>query len=413
MKRAFLLPLLLAACVSGPTLVLSPQPKADDGCPAAELGDIRSVAILPFAKSVERRSETYTPPAAGRVPDKPVYRYLDDDGAAATAAVESALTGRFKVVERRDLQKVVDEQRLQVTGLVDAREAVTLGKLAGADAVLMGQVDHAYAGYHNKTEGGSWVGTYVPRAELSLRLVEVESGRVAWACRISRSALSYAQRPVVLDMRKVLREPGRYDAAMMGNTVEERIGAVLKSAAGDAVGLLGAGGREAFWASLHGLCGKSFEGRIAAKTGGSGGPDPFEGKRLVMHVRQCSDGEVRVPFHVGEDRSRTWVFTKTASGLRLKHDHRHEDGSPDKATMYGGDSSGPGTAERQSFPADAHSKDMFVRDAIPQAVENVWVVGLVPGKTFSYALTRPGREFRVEFDLTRAVDAPPPPWGSR
>lgn len=168
-----------------------------------------------------------------------------------------------------------------------------------------------------------------------------------------------------------------------------------------------------FWGALGVLCGKSFEGRIAAKTGGGSGPDPFEGKRLVMHVRQCSEGEVRVPFHVGEDRSRTWVFTKTASGLRLKHDHRHEDGSPDKATMYGGDTSGPGSAERQSFPADAHSKEMFVRDAIPQAVENVWVVGLVPSKTFSYALTRPGREFRVEFDLTREVAAPPPPWGAR
>lgn len=168
-----------------------------------------------------------------------------------------------------------------------------------------------------------------------------------------------------------------------------------------------------FWGALGALCGNAFEGRIAAKTGGGSGPDPFEGKRLVMHVRQCSGGEIRVPFHVGEDRSRTWVFTKVPAGLRLKHDHRHEDGSDDKATMYGGDTAEPGTAQRQSFPADAHSKEMFVRDAIPQAVENVWVVGLVPGKTFSYALTRPGREFRVEFDLTRAVDAPPPPWGSR
>ena len=239
MKRALLLPALLAAaCASGPTLVLSPQPKADGGCPAADLRGIKSVAVLPFAKSVERRSEMYTPPAGGRVPDKPIYRYLEDDGAAATAAVEAALTGRFKVVERRDLQKVVDEQMLQATGLVDAREAVALGKLAGADAVLTGQVNHAYAGYQNKTVGDSWVGTYVPRADLSLRLIEVESGRVAWACQISRSAMSYAERPVVLDMKKVLREPGRYDAVLLGNTVEERIGAVLKAAASDAVGLL-------------------------------------------------------------------------------------------------------------------------------------------------------------------------------
>lgn len=170
--------------------------------------------------------------------------------------------------------------------------------------------------------------------------------------------------------------------------------------------------QDAFWNNLTALCGQAFEGVIGAKVGGGPGPDPFEGKRLVMHVRECSASEIRVPFHVGEDRSRTWVFTRPAGGLRLKHDHRHADGSPDAATMYGGDAAGPGAAARQSFPADRHSKEMFVRDKIPQAVENVWVIALEPGKTFSYALTRPGREFRVDFDLARPVEAPPPPWGA-
>lgn len=170
--------------------------------------------------------------------------------------------------------------------------------------------------------------------------------------------------------------------------------------------------QDAFLANLAALCGKAFEGRIAAKVGGGSGPDPFEGKTLTMHVRECAPGVVRVPFHVGDDRSRTWVFTRTASGLRLKHDHRHEDGKPDAMNLYGGDTAEPGAAERQSFPADRESKDMFVKGGIPQSAENVWVVDLVPGKTYSYALTRPGREFRVEFDLTRPVEPPPAPWGA-
>jgi hypothetical protein len=45
-------------------------------------------------------------------------------------------------------------------------------------------------------------------------------------------------------------------------------------------------------------------------------------------------------------------------------------------------------------------------------VENVWVVGLVPDSTYSYALTRPGREFRIDFNLANPVENPPPPWGS-
>jgi hypothetical protein len=30
---------------------------------------------------------------------------------------------------------------------------------------------------------------------------------------------------------------------------------------------------------------------------------------------------------------------------------------------------------------------------------------------FTYRLTREGREFRVDFDLTKPVPAPPAPWG--
>ena len=136
--------------------------------------------------------------------------------------------------------------------------------------------------------------------------------------------------------------------------------------------------QDAFFAKLAALCGKAFEGRSAANAGGGAGPDPFEGKTLVMHVRECSETEIKVPFHVGADRSRTWVFTRTGAGLRLKHDHRHEDGKPDAVTMYGGDTAGPGTAEKQSFPADAFSKDTFVRAQIPQSGANVWVAGLSP-----------------------------------
>lgn len=86
-------------------------------------------------------------------------------------------------------------------------------------------------------------------------------------------------------------------------------------------------------------CGQAFEGRVTEAVPAD---TVFSRAALVMHVRECSADSVRVPFHVGADRSRTWVITRTAAGLRL------------------------GTARR----------------------------------------------FRVEFDLTRPVTPPPPPWGS-
>ena len=169
--------------------------------------------------------------------------------------------------------------------------------------------------------------------------------------------------------------------------------------------------QDLFFQRLSSLCGKAFEGRIASPPVEADAA--FAGKRLVMHVRNCSANAIRIPFHVGEDRSRTWVVTRTGAGLRLKHDHRHEDGSEDKLTQYGGDTLGEGTAARQEFPTDAFTKDLFVRENIPQSLPNVWAMEVHPARMFAYELRRPGRFFRVEFDLTTPVTPPPPPWGHR
>lgn len=170
-----------------------------------------------------------------------------------------------------------------------------------------------------------------------------------------------------------------------------------------------------FLAALATHCGQAFAGRIVANEPKAAAPDPFEGKALVMHVRGCNDPtrELRVPFHVGGDRSRTWVLTRTTTGLRLKHDHRHEDGSPDKLTMYGGDSVAAGSAVRQEFPVDAESIALFEREGSLASVTNTWAMEVEPGSRFLYELSRPGgRLFRVEFDLSKPVAAPPAPWGA-
>jgi hypothetical protein len=168
--------------------------------------------------------------------------------------------------------------------------------------------------------------------------------------------------------------------------------------------------QDQFFSRLSALCGRAFEGRIASPPVEA--DRAFAGQRLVMHVRDCSSDTIRIPFHVGENRSRTWVVTRTAAGLRLKHDHRHEDGSEDRLTQYGGDTVAPGTAARQEFPADAFSRDLFMRENSPQSVPNVWAMEAEPGRLFAYELRRPGRFFRVDFDLSRPIAAPAAPWGA-
>lgn len=158
--------------------------------------------------------------------------------------------------------------------------------------------------------------------------------------------------------------------------------------------------QDAFFANLTELCGQRFEGEVVTD-------DPadadFATAHLLMHVRDCSETEIRIPFWVGEDRSRTWIVTRTADGLRLKHDHRHEDGTPDVLHDYGGDTASPGTAERQEFPVDQFSIDLFNANDAQVSTTNVWAMEVHPGETFAYELRRPNRHFRVEFDLSRPV----------
>jgi len=163
---------------------------------------------------------------------------------------------------------------------------------------------------------------------------------------------------------------------------------------------------DAYFDNLRAHCGKAYEGKVSIDTPQSGG---FEG-RLVMHVRNCTDTQLQIPFHVGDDHSRTWIITKTGSGLSLKHDHRKKDGSHDVSTMYGGHTTDAGWANVQSFPADQYSKELFSRLGNPQSNTNIWQMYIYP-QTFSYRLIREGREFRVDFDLTKPVALPPTPWG--
>lgn len=173
--------------------------------------------------------------------------------------------------------------------------------------------------------------------------------------------------------------------------------------------------QDSFYARISALCGKAYAGRLVTDEVADA---DLAGQPMIMHVRTCNDVEIRIPFHVGRkdgswDRSRTWVITRTNSGLRLKHDHRHEDGSADKVTFYGGETSAAGSATRQSFPVDPESIAMFRREGRGISVTNVWTIE-TGDVLFSYELRREGvnaRHFRVEFALTKAIPVPPAPWG--
>ena len=185
-----------------------------------------------------------------------------------------------------------------------------------------------------------------------------------------------------------------------------RLALLIPLAALEACATTTAGGdpQDRFFAALSDLCGRSYQGRVVSPPVEA--DRAFAGKALVMQVRHCGADEIRIPFRVGDDRSRTWVIARRGGNLSLSHDHRHDDGSEDRMSRYGGSAVDEGTAARQEFPADAYSRELFTRENIPQSVANVWAMEVHPARIFAYELRRPGRFFRVEFDLARPLAGP-------
>jgi hypothetical protein len=197
---------------------------------------------------------------------------------------------------------------------------------------------------------------------------------------------------------------------MMGRNLAGALAATLLVTAGCAArpDPAPADPQQAWWEQMQTLCGQAFAGELAVF-------DPaldagWRDVQVVMHVRECAPAEIRIPLHVGENRSRTWVLTRTDEGVRLKHDHRYPDGREETMSQYGGHTVDTGSAARQEFPAGESTRELFLANDHPTGVHNVWAMEVRTGERFSYVLTRPGRHFQVDFDLTSPVEPPPPPW---
>ncbi len=122
---------------------------------------------------------------------------------------------------------------------------------------------------------------------------------------------------------------------------------------------------------------------------------------LEMFVQEFSDTLIKVPFKVGDNKSRTWMFfMEDENILRFRHDHRHEDGTPEDLTMYGGYATDEGSEFIQFFPADQYTCDM-----LPRICDNLWIAEFSEDlSTFSYSLKKGDNLIiTIRFDLTQPL----------
>ena len=150
--------------------------------------------------------------------------------------------------------------------------------------------------------------------------------------------------------------------------------------------------QRAFFENLRALCGQTFGGRtilapVRDKT--------FEPARLYMVVKDCNGDEIRIPFIVGEDASRTWVFQMRKEGLRFFHEHLRPDGTKHEPSGFGGNATTDGSPVFQSFP------DFDATAGTPVAKRRVWRLRLdTDHRLFVYYLDRGGLPlYRLAFHM--------------
>ena len=165
--------------------------------------------------------------------------------------------------------------------------------------------------------------------------------------------------------------------------------------------------QQEFMQAFKPFCGKAFAARIVQDND----PSPAWQKPLVVHVRDCEENVIRMPLHVGDDRSRTWVLTLHEGYIDFQHIHLHEDGTADAVSPYGGQARDGGSAQEQRFPVDEASKALFLANDLDVSVNNTWSISFPETNTMSYQLSRPGRIFEVQVDLGTPIELPPPAWG--
>lgn len=113
-------------------------------------------------------------------------------------------SGRIRLIERDKIDKIITEQQLGGTGLVDAESAAKIGKLAGVDAVLIGEIVPQKLNKKEKRDDPEFEVT------ISGRLINTTTGEVlASEVFVHKKRLAVKKgelRPSLDEMKKMLNE---------------------------------------------------------------------------------------------------------------------------------------------------------------------------------------------------------------
>lgn len=149
----------------------------------AGLNDYPNIAILPFSNhaSVSTSADSLSG-TSGQIA-------LTDAQVASDYVLDALLdSDRFSIMEREQMQAILKEHHLNLSGLIDPATAVQIGRLIGIKYIVYGSVvgcslKEKGVSYDNNFIGGVGNKQHTVIANVVGRFIDVETGRIVLAAR--------------------------------------------------------------------------------------------------------------------------------------------------------------------------------------------------------------------------------------
>ena len=149
--------------------------------------------------------------------NKTAYGTRLGTAASDILVTELVKSGKFIVVERDKMAKIMEEQKLGMTGAIDPKTAASVGKIMGLNAIVTGSISQ----FGVATTGSDYLITQskkqVASCTVDVRVVDVETGQIIWADSGKGESVSSKSQVLGMGTR------GGYDEMIEGESLRAAI----------------------------------------------------------------------------------------------------------------------------------------------------------------------------------------------
>ncbi len=173
------------------------------------LPKINTVAVVGF-KNSPKNDCGMLPPQCPAPQALCSYPYANDGSVIADRVAKQIMKSfAFKVIDREQIENILKEQAFQLSGAIDSKAAVDIGKIIGADAVIFGKVNSCLYGLHYYCKGKQ-LSQPIGIVNISLKMVSIETAEFIMLADLELTAYNLLDQPVKMEYDKVINNPMYY-----------------------------------------------------------------------------------------------------------------------------------------------------------------------------------------------------------